>query len=97
MKLDELKRLHEAATPGPWQMKPLSMTGASLLTLPHPMQWSVQLPTENAALIAAMRNALPDMIAAAECLRDLRNNCRMVEAYDECVAADRILTRLGVE
>lgn len=65
--LDELERLHEAATPSDWHVVPLAgniehsvvgMLGGYVSEI------CVTIPKEDAALIVAARNALPGLIAA---------------------------------
>jgi hypothetical protein len=86
--LAKLRVLHEAATPGPWVV----VTGKNISIGPCPGQ-RVALcnydngPIEkaNAALIAAMFNALPDLIAEIEQLRAIAEaveRAPVVDIYD---------------
>ena len=62
--LDALTALDQAATPGPWEADPVVVRGNGGRNAVCDTRGS-QVPTHNAALIAAMRNALPALIAAA--------------------------------
>lgn len=88
--LDELQRLHEAATPGTWEARehlvllPLwnrkypdgQLRICPSLTYEHQ---SVEKP--NAALIAAARNALPALLRLARRARRLEEAVRAAEGF----------------
>lgn len=108
MQLDELKRLHEAATPGSWDRMFSGNFDEGwyifpILRRPGADCLSMVKEESNAALIAAMRNALPDLIAAVE---ELQNIAR-ANTHDWDDPSDfeewaksrsrAILARLGVE
>jgi len=91
--LDELERLEKAATPGPWSFKGtggLHMDGARdgwMVEGPHNgKRWPriardaapYRERGENPALIAALRNAAPALIAEIRRLRE--ENARLREA-----------------
>lgn len=80
--LAELERLHEAATPGPWEVNPfLAQIDAFAGGEPLPvcrMLWPTEERTEaetlaNTELIALTRNALPALLEVAKAARDLRH------------------------
>lgn len=76
--IESLRALHEAATPGPWEETVLGSEGYDVRA-PGPTKrrlrvarcgyeaWEVD--RANAELIAAMRNALPDLLDELERLR----------------------------
>jgi hypothetical protein len=64
--LEFLKRLVEAATPGPWSYRQTSMHGQTLLIRGNDSTASTQLPTGDVELILALRNSVPDIIAQGE-------------------------------
>ena len=69
MKLEDLKKLCDAATPGPWTV--LDDThGAGWINEPR-MGYEGELPIDDVRLIVAARNALPKLIAVAEAARAL--------------------------
>lgn len=79
MKLDELKKLCEEATPGPWDFRHGSPDGFDHWELWNPETGEfvvqddsgVEPSKENLAFIAAARSALPKLIAEIETLQDL--------------------------
>lgn len=86
--LDELERLNKYATPGPWDaegnsvrsMRPASASGIVGTTSMAP---DMQAAEDNAALIAALRNAARELIADARRYRWLRERFFSVDfGYD---------------
>ena len=78
--LDELERLHEAATPGPWASEGACIVagpvGARMLIL-----YDEGGPSrDDSALIAAVRNALPELLRLARRARRLEEAAREAEA-----------------
>ena len=84
MTIERLRELEQAATPGPWQSHVDSRRALSVLdgssipyrvaAIPKRDYWPLDGAGEaNAALIAAMRNALPALLAAADALRLIVN------------------------
>lgn len=86
MKLDDLEKLEREATPGPWTWNhvdqlvgPDDIRDYGLGPENHPTKIietdsGVYPPSEaDAALIPAMRNALPKLLAVAKAARGLRN------------------------
>ena len=67
--LAELRRLHEEATPGPWESSIAGIEGDNYVagTGPwHRVTFNECASQYDAALIAAMRNALPALLSIAE-------------------------------
>lgn len=64
-RIDELQRLHEAATKGPWE-------AGSYFVWAEDEHCVCAADTENQALIAAMRNALPALLRVARAAQQLR-------------------------
>ncbi len=78
--LSRLRALHEAATPGRWERDDKRVLGGPRGDETASCTWS-EAPCQNAALIAAMRNTLPALLAVAE-------------AADRVVLADRAFNAL---
>ena len=77
-KLDELRALEAAATPGPWELGDyfIQSQGENLLqryagTIPFDAGSQRQIRA-NPPLIVAARNALPALLDCAEALREIR-------------------------
>ena len=73
--IEELRALLAKATPGPWEVDYLDKNGQRVIrqehieiaTFWHHSVGSIEKEMEaNAALVVAMRNALPDLLDAAE-------------------------------
>lgn len=95
----ELRRLHEAATPGPWKhwdadgVKWDDPNACGYDSREHhrgppyyatgPRAGSSEQADADAALIAAMRNAIPGLLAEAEAGRKLREQCDILQGYLE--------------
>ena len=73
--LAELRRLHEAATPGPWEQSIAGIEGDNYVagTGPwHRVTFNESASMYDATLIAAARNALPALLAVVEAALELR-------------------------
>jgi len=84
MKLDELKALDAAATPGPWHSASWGVGDGGVDVVFYP-----DIDSADAALIAAARNALPKLLAVAEaakrvCAR-MRDGEPGITDYDDAV------------
>lgn len=99
MKVEELERLHEAATPGPWnhlgycgqdgnihgpRQTPIVRLSAGVTSAETGHQCYA-----NAALIAALRNALPDIIVMA------RERDSYKAALEPFAKSGELLARIG--
>lgn len=90
--LDKLQALHEAATPGPWRTTtnlPYE-TGDKVADLGAlDIASYVDTPNspneQNAALIVAMRNALPELLAMAR--DNVPEDCSLLPDYQRCGAS----------
>lgn len=67
--IDELERLHQAATPGPWELKENSAQGKDEAWCYWHKIGPVELtgigPDSNSAMLLAVRNALPALLSLA--------------------------------
>lgn len=73
--LKALRELHEKATPGPWEQSIAGIEGDNYVagTGPwHRNHFNESASMDDAALIAAARNALPALLAIAEAARAAR-------------------------
>lgn len=69
--LNELERLHKAATPGPWKHRTISKTATVILAADIPLcatKYSVN-KDHDAAYIVAACNSLPELIVENRALR----------------------------
>lgn len=107
--LAELRALHERATPGPWEAhKParwnswngahIRATGLCVATLPQAADRPLDQKEADAQIIAAARNALPDLLSAAERAGDLQARIDGLEAMlvDAAAAEARMREALRI-
>jgi hypothetical protein len=94
--LDALDQLHAAATPGEWSVEVEEYGASGCVAIPeinrnfHDTEWADPLDFErdqsNAAAIAALHNAYPEI---AEEIRTLRQQIGMIREYNEALRQER--------
>lgn len=74
--LEDLQRLHEAATPGPWSPT-RGHDGWDIENRTHnePVTMTSGMRSQNMALIVVMRNALPALLAVVEAAQRIKDEC----------------------
>lgn len=86
MTLDELKKLCDEATPGPWVLKEHGVVSASFPNSCGENYFVAgEVDEQDAAFIAAARAALPMLIAVAEAVREYQYDVH--DAVAEALAA----------
>jgi len=86
MDLDELERLHREATPGPWRCVEHSYGGCKVTN----EEGDAILLEDDFRLIAAMRNALPQLISRARLYEQMDRH-----ACDQVAEIDRLRVRIA--
>lgn len=102
--IDEIEALLARATPGPWwnEGSPLSPTGKvhhggacnRVLTCHNDVDGTTADANDNAALIVALRDAAPDLIAVVRAAAKVAQHPRFVRANDHGLV--EALAKLGV-
>ncbi len=81
--IEELRRLEAEATPGEWSYKSKYVfAGKNCIALTDTDNAPDRRMEANAALIVAMRNALPELLRALEAARELADWCEFEVGAD---------------